>query len=58
VKAARALPAEKQIEAVSKKLQELNPGFDGKVTNKKIENSVVTELSRPAVEVKRNVDLG
>ena len=32
VKAAAALPAEKQIEAVSKKLMELNPGFDGKVT--------------------------
>ena len=27
-----ALPAEKQVEAVAKKLQELNPGFDGKVT--------------------------
>ena len=27
-----ALPAEKQVEAVVKKLQELNPGFDGKVT--------------------------
>ena len=45
-----ALPAEKQIEAVSKKLMELNPGFDGKVTGSdgkatpKIENGVVTEL--------------
>src|SRR5262249_33939229 len=27
------LPAEKQIEAVSKKLQELNPGFDGRETH-------------------------
>lgn len=27
-----ALPADKQIDAVSKKLQELNPGFDGKLT--------------------------
>ena len=27
-----ALPAEKQVDAVAKKLQELNPGFDGKVT--------------------------
>ena len=27
-----AMPAEKQVEAVSKKLMELNPGFDGKVT--------------------------
>jgi len=25
-----ALPAEKQVEAVARKLQELNPGFDGK----------------------------
>ena len=30
VKATQALPAEKQIEAVSKKLMELNPGFDGR----------------------------
>ena len=50
VKATQALPAEKQIEAVSKKLMELNPGFDGKVTDHdgkgppKIENGVVTEL--------------
>ena len=50
VKATQALPAEKQIEAVSKKLMELNPGFDGKVTGyegkgqPKIENGVVTEL--------------
>src|SRR5262249_59381605 len=26
------LPAEKQVEEVSQRLQELNPGFDGKVT--------------------------
>ena len=44
-----ALPAEKQVEAVAKKLQELNPGFDGKVTGMetgtpKIENGVVTEI--------------
>jgi len=38
-----ALPAEQQVEAVSKKLVELNPGFDGKVTPK-ISDSVVTEL--------------
>ena len=50
VKATQALPAEKQIEAVSKKLMELNPGFDGKVTGHdgkgtpKIENGVVTEV--------------
>lgn len=28
-----AMPAEKQVEAVAKKLQELNPGFDGTVTH-------------------------
>ena len=45
-----AMPAEKQVEAVAKKLQELNPGFDGKVTaldqsqTPTIENGVVTEL--------------
>ncbi len=46
-----ALPAEKQVEAVSKKLMELNPGFDGKITNNylnngapKIENGVVTKV--------------
>ena len=52
VKATQALPAEKQIEAVSKKLMELNPGFDGKIAGAgyrhtgppKIENGVVTEL--------------
>ena len=33
VKATQALSADKQIEAVSKKLMELNPGFDGKVTD-------------------------
>jgi serine/threonine protein kinase/Leucine-rich repeat (LRR) protein len=50
VKETQALPAEQQIEAVSKKLMELNPGFDGKVTAwsqngpPKIENGVVTEL--------------
>ncbi|MDA0833414.1 MAG: SUMF1/EgtB/PvdO family nonheme iron enzyme [Planctomycetota bacterium] len=39
-----ALPAEQQVEAVSKKLMELNPGFDGKVTHK-VENGVVVFLS-------------
>ncbi len=37
------MPAEKQVEAVARKLQELNPGFDGKVTPK-VENGVVTSL--------------
>ncbi len=46
-----ALPANKQVEAVSKKLMELNPGFDGKITgfgqsgSPTIENGVVTQLS-------------
>ncbi len=44
------MSAEKQIEAVSKKLVELNPGFDGKLTGwdqsatPRIENGIVTEL--------------
>ncbi len=44
------LPAEQQIEAVSKKLMELNPGFDGKVAGylgngqAKIADRVVTEI--------------
>ena len=44
MKEVAAMPAEKQVEAVAKKLQELNPGFDGKVTPSPIENGVVTEL--------------
>ena len=43
MKGVAALPAEKQVEAVVKKLQDLNPGFDGKETHK-IEDGVVTEL--------------
>jgi serine/threonine protein kinase/Leucine-rich repeat (LRR) protein len=43
IKSVAALPVEKQVEAVAKKLQELNPSFDGKVASK-IENAVVTEL--------------
>src|SRR5262249_11105575 len=45
-----ALPAADRIEAVSEKLVELNPGFDGKLMNfngsgpPRIENEVVTEL--------------
>lgn len=31
VKDVQAMPAEKQLEAVSKKLVELSPGFDGKL---------------------------
>ncbi len=50
MKDVQAMPAEKQIEAVSKKLMELNPGFDGKVMDgggrgaPKVENGVVTEF--------------
>ena len=62
VKTVAAMPAEKQIEAVSKKLMELNPGFDGKlfgiemrngsfVGSPKVENGVVTELSVPTDHV-------
>ena len=55
------MPAEKQIEAVSKKLVELNPGFDGKLYHfvdggraqgvPKIENGVVTEMHFDADKV-------
>ena len=50
MKEVQAMPAEQQVEAVSKKLMELNPGFDGEVTGgygtgtPKIEAGVVTEL--------------
>ena len=49
-KAVQAMSAEEQVKAVSKKLVELNPGFDGKVTDywgknpPKMEDGVVTEL--------------
>jgi Leucine-rich repeat (LRR) protein len=43
IKMVAALPAEKQVAAVAKKLQELNPGFDGKEEHK-IEGGIVTEL--------------
>jgi hypothetical protein len=51
MKKVQAMSAEEQVKAVSRKLVELNPGFDGVVTNLKmvggpvIENGVVTELS-------------
>ena len=38
-----SLPAEEQVEAVSKKLRKLNPGFDGIVTPK-VEKGVLTDL--------------
>jgi len=39
-----AMPAEKQVEAVAKKLVELNPEFDGKVTPK-LDKGAVLELT-------------
>jgi Leucine-rich repeat (LRR) protein len=39
VKDVQAMPAEKQVEAASKKLVELNPGFDGKVSKPDDESS-------------------
>ena len=43
MKEVAAMPAEEQVEAVSKKLVELNPKFDGMETHKVV-NGVVTEL--------------
>jgi Leucine-rich repeat (LRR) protein len=43
VKQVATLSADKQVEAVARKLKELNPGFDGKVTSK-IDFLVVTEV--------------
>ena len=45
-----ALPPDRQVDAVAKRLQELNRGFDGKVTHK-IENFAVTELEFPTDNV-------
>jgi serine/threonine protein kinase len=39
------MPAEKQLEAVSKKLVELNPGFGGQFTHTRIDAGVVLELA-------------
>ena len=56
-----AMPAEKQVEAVSNKLMELNPGFNGKVTGytgngtPKIENGVVTQFGFDNDNGTRNV---
>ena len=44
LKEVAAMPAEKQVEAVAKKLQELNPDFDGKIVTHKVEGGVVTDL--------------
>jgi tRNA A-37 threonylcarbamoyl transferase component Bud32 len=50
MKTVAALPAEKQVDAVAKKLMELNPGFDGEIWDNeykgppKIESGIVTEI--------------
>ena len=50
MKLVAGMTAEKQVEAVARKLQELNPGFDGKMTEiggghtPRIENGVVTGI--------------
>ena len=44
IKDVAAMPAEKQVEAVAKKLMELNPGFDGKVISS-VAAGVVTTLN-------------
>jgi serine/threonine-protein kinase len=60
MKDVQAMPAEMQVEAVSKKLIELNPGFDGKLTgfetasgkgSPKIENGVVTGIGLSTLTV-------
>lgn len=50
MKGVAALPAKRQVDAVAKKLQELNPGFDGNVLHG-VENDVVTELTFPTERV-------
>jgi hypothetical protein len=43
MKQVQAMPAEQQIEAVSKKLMELNPGFDGNLSHK-LDGNAVAEV--------------
>ncbi len=43
MKTVATMPAEKQVQAVAKKLEELNPGFDGKESHN-VAGGVVTEL--------------
>ena len=50
MKKAAAIPAEQQVEAVSKKLVELNPGFDGKV-KPTIQGGFVIEMEFDTVNV-------
>ncbi len=51
LKQVAALPPAKQVEAVAARLKERNPGFDGKVTLDKIEDSMVTEIKLSASNV-------
>jgi hypothetical protein len=44
MKEVAALPAENQVEAVSKKLIEMNPLFDGKIEKRSIESNAVTRI--------------
>ena len=46
------LPAKEQVAAVAAKLKDLNPGLDGKITDRKIEDAVVREVTFPAAQVK------
>src|SRR5581483_7950850 len=57
VKDTQALPPDKQIEAVSKKLMELNPGFDGRLIGRDgkspptVENGAVTVVQVSPAQV-------
>ena len=44
VKLVAALPADEQVKAVAARLKERNPGFDGKIDDHNIQESVVTYL--------------
>jgi serine/threonine protein kinase len=46
-----AMPAEKQVEAVSKKLMELNPGFEGKISDPRDESSPPVVQNGDVVEL-------
>jgi serine/threonine protein kinase/Leucine-rich repeat (LRR) protein len=51
LKDTQKLPAQNQLEEVKKKLIELNPRFDGKMTHKIEKGTVVTELAFATYEV-------
>jgi len=57
-KSVAALPPEKQVEAVARRLKELNPGFDGKVVTSDIRDGQVTNLAFYAFAVKDLSPLG